>query len=199
MITFAVEPHLKPIPFRDINVGNTKQAFKSLAQADVEASNTIEGLHCSGMNGFLYAVHMAYDYHRPLILSPDDVWLATTQALASVINARAEELRTRFVKHEGKALIRVRRDEFIKGDPDNDWPGCFREFSESIAEYVGDFQKTMVAGFTTTTMTTKAVSQIVLMDALKSYFNYEVMTRCGMVRALYFTVRFLRCGCCVLE
>jgi hypothetical protein len=73
------------------------------------------------LHPFLAAVHLAFDQHYPLILSPDAVWLCITQGLALHINAHAEELRHHFVKHQGKETLVVRRDDFIKGSPDNNW------------------------------------------------------------------------------
>jgi hypothetical protein len=132
-------------------------------------------------NGLLRAAHAAYDRHFPLVLSPDDVWLAIVQGFANHVNAHAERLRGRFVAHEGQKVLSVRRDGFVKGRADNDWPGVFAEFSAQIASHVGEARRRMVvADFSTTTAASRAASEIVLMDAMKAYFGYEVRTCCGI-------------------
>jgi hypothetical protein len=65
------------------------------------------------------ALHRAFTQHRPLCLSPDMVWLLLCQGAAHHINLHAEELRDRFVGHQGRARIVVRRDDFVKGSPKN--------------------------------------------------------------------------------
>lgn len=63
--------------------------------------------------------------HYPLVLDPDVIWLTIAQGLANHINVNAEKLRRRFVAHDGKKKIIVRRDSFLRGSPENDWPGAF--------------------------------------------------------------------------
>src|SRR5882757_5258109 len=73
----------------------------------------------SGAHPFVAAVGIAFDRHYPLVLSPDDLWLCLSQGFALHVSENAEALRGRFVQHAGKAKIVVRRDEFLKGSPDN--------------------------------------------------------------------------------
>lgn len=129
---------------------------------------------------FLESVLTAFDNHYPLVLSPDTIWLTLAQGFATHVNLNAEALRKHFVKHEGKVTLKVIRDEFIKGSKDNDWTSVFGEFSEQIAGYVGKKRDLVVSDFSTTTVIEKAASEIVLMDAMSSYFKYEVLTRCGI-------------------
>ena len=48
------------------------------------------------------ALHRAFGDHRPVCLSPDMVWLLVAQGAANHVNAHAEALRPRFVRHRGK-------------------------------------------------------------------------------------------------
>ncbi|MDI1449994.1 DUF4419 domain-containing protein [Polyangium sp. 6x1] len=129
---------------------------------------------------FLLAVHEAFAQHYPLVLSPDDVWLCIAQGFGMHVNVYAEELRGRFVKHEGKVKIVVRRDGFVRGSPENDWPGCFAEFSDRIAEHVGKVRDLVVADFSTTGPVERAASEVVLMSAMRAYFSFELLTMCGI-------------------
>lgn len=126
------------------------------------------------------ALHAGFAYHYPVCLSPDILWLTITQGLAIHINQNAERLRSKLVSHEGQLTLKVRRDDFIKGSPENPWPEVFSAFSEQIHDHIGDAHDLIVADFSTTGPAEKAASEIVLLDSMQSYFTYELSTRCGI-------------------
>ncbi|APU88843.1 conserved hypothetical protein [Virus Rctr197k] len=125
------------------------------------------------------AVSIAYNRHYPLALSPDAIWTTIAQGLAKHIELNAEELRHHFVQHEGKKYLEIERNEFVKGNPTNDWPGAFAEFSEKIGAHIGKKKDLIVSSFTTTTPVARAASELVLMYTMKSYFRYGMRTMCG--------------------
>lgn len=127
------------------------------------------------------AIHLAFNDHRPLVLSPDILWLLVAQGFAHHVNANAEELRDQFVKHPGKVVIAVRRDDFIKGSPENPWTEVFDEFTGQIREHVGAAtHDLLLPAFSTTGIAEMAAAQVVLMDAMQSFFSYEFHTMCGI-------------------
>lgn len=126
------------------------------------------------------ALHGAYCGHRPVCLSPDIIWLTITQGLARHINENAERLRRQFVTHDGKLTIQVRRDDFVKGSPENPWVEVFTEFSEEIRNHAGPAYELIVADFSTTGPVERAASEVVLLDSMQSFFNYELNTACGI-------------------
>lgn len=129
----------------------------------------------------MQAVHLAFARHYPLVLTPDVIWLTIAQGLAVHINKNAEKLRKKFVAHEGKLVLDVRRDGFVRGAPDNDWPNVFAEFSSKIKEHIGETTHArVVSDFTTTGPIERAASEIVLMDAMQAYFEYLFRTMCGI-------------------
>jgi hypothetical protein len=130
---------------------------------------------------FVAAVHRAFCDHRPLVLSPDMIWLLIAQGLANHVNAHAEELRPRLVCHQGKMWLAVRRDDFVKGSPENPWPEVFGEFTAAIRRHIGEqTHDLLVPDFTTTGPVEKAAAQIVVLDAMQHYFSYEFITLCGI-------------------
>ena len=132
-------------------------------------------------NSFVGAVHAAYHSHYPLVLSPDMIWQCVAQGFAIHVNKNAEKLRHLFVAHEGKKKIVVRRDEFVKGSPDNDWEGALGDFSEEIRKNVGnEIHGILTPEFSTTGPVERAAAQVVMMDAFKEYFEYMCMTMCGI-------------------
>ena len=132
---------------------------------------------------FVAAVHTAYAEHYPLTISPDMIWLLITQGFAMHINQHPEEMRRYFVDFQGKKNLDIRRDDFVKGSPDNDWEGAFNEFSQLIEQNTGKGLLDLVTSeFSTTTPVEKAAFQVTLMDAMKNYFSYSSTTMCGIPR-----------------
>jgi hypothetical protein len=131
-------------------------------------------------HGLIRAVHTAYALHYPLVLSPDTVWLAIAQGFAAHANVHTERLRSKFVRHTGRAPIDVQRDDFVKGSPENRWPEVFSVFSDAVAGHIGRQRDLVVCDFSTTGPCERAASEIVLLDAMQSYFKYGVFTRCGI-------------------
>lgn len=159
------------------------QAIAARVQGKSEAcAANLDHLVAAKAHPFVQAVHEAFDKHLPLTLSPDDVWLCLAQAFALHVDANAERLRDRFVRHEGKAELTVIRNGFVKGSPDNDWPGVFGEFSDAIAKHIGKQRDLVVADFSTTGVVERAASEVVLMSAMRHYFDYTLLTRCGIPR-----------------
>lgn len=129
---------------------------------------------------FVHAAHLAFAEHRPLSLGPEQVWLLLAQGFANHINEHAESLRTLFVEHEGKKKLVVRRDDFVLDAPDNPWHEVIDAFCEQVKGHVHKRYDLMVSDFSTTTPTTRTASCVTMMDALQSYFEYELRTLCGI-------------------
>ena len=183
-VTFTVddvEPGTTALPLRP-----TKAAIEAILSAP---NSPLESwtrdtpsviLARSDVNPFLSAVTTAYHNHFPLTLSPDMVWLQVLGGLASHVNANGEALRHHFVAHKGKKLIEIRRDEFRRGNPDNDWEGAFAEFSAKMRPHIGAANHDLIAsGFSTTGPVESAAMNVALMDAMQSYFVYGMTTSCG--------------------
>lgn len=179
MTTFAVADVSHSVNrLRSITVD---ESIKIRLNRKFEASSSnVPSLVRSSVHGFVDAVHAAFDNHHPLILSPDDIWLCLIQGFAMHVNANAETLRSKFVQHEGKKELCVRRDDFVKGSDSNDWPGMFSMLADKIAEHTEKTRSLIVADFSTTGIVERAASEIVLFDSMRSFFNYRLMTACGI-------------------
>lgn len=196
MRTFAVSdvPHaIEPLPTLD-----PRRAIEALAGGPLEAvwrpSSPLARVWTSRpavddhrwsakeapYHGLVAAVHAAFDQHRPLVLTPDVVWLAVAQGFAAHVVARAETLRSHIVAHTGRNVIAVRRDDFAKGSPDNAWPEVFAAMSSEVAAQTGELHGLVVADFSTTDATARAASEIALLSAAQPYFAYEFHSLCGI-------------------
>lgn len=127
------------------------------------------------------AAGLAYQLHRPLVLTPDIMWLLIAQGAAHHIRLNAEKLRKRFVRHDGVITLTVRRDDFVKGAPENPWENVFEEFVAQIGDHGTDEARgLLIPDFSTTGAPDRAAAGIVLMDAMQLYYRYELMTLCGI-------------------
>ena len=172
-VKIAVEP-VEEMP--------VKSAIQFILKKEVEScSNFSESIIPAPYHALVHASHMAYGSHRPLVLSPDILWLTIAQGVSNHINNNAELLRKKFVNFEGKQLIRILNNVLRKGVLENPWQDVFEQFSKEIMNRIGiDNHKNIVQTFTTTGLVEKAANEIVLMDAMKSYFDYRVRTLCGI-------------------
>lgn len=156
---------------------NAKKADRKIEDFAQSKDQLIE----TGFHPLMWAVHMAYAEHRPLVLSPDMIWLLITQGFAVHVTENAEELRSQFVDFEGKKVLFVKRDQFRKGSTNNAWEGVFPEFTAQMEQYVDKGLLDLVqAKFSTTGAIEKAAFEVTLMDAMSKYFVYSVGTTCGI-------------------
>ncbi|WP_354636239.1 DUF4419 domain-containing protein [Planktothricoides raciborskii] len=181
MITFSVDSVEKATsPER---MTNPKRAIEYRLKTPVESCSEYTGevVSCS-YHPFVNAVHDAYSRHYPLILSPDMFWLLFTQGLAYHINLNSEKMRHYFTdKKAGKEQIKVRRDNFVKGALENPWEEVFADFSQQIKSKIGaENHGNIVTNFSTTGKIEQAANEVVLMDAMQSYFEFLCTTWCGI-------------------
>ena len=130
---------------------------------------------------FVGASHEAYDKHRALILSPDILWNVIAQGLSTHINKNSEKMRSVFVNFDGKVEIEIRDASLVKGSHNNCWESVFHKFSSEIKKHIGEENhENLVVDFSTTTEKEKTVNEVLLMDSMKSFFDYTVTTMCGI-------------------
>ena len=123
----------------------------------------------------------AYAEHRPLVLSPDMVWLAVSQGFARYVNAHAEELRHQLVDHDGMMTLAVQSTTDLLSGQAN-WEQLMDGFAQQIDRYTKNgIGQTIAADFSTSGAIERIASRITLMDAVKSFFEYQVIyIACGI-------------------
>ncbi|WP_343522675.1 DUF4419 domain-containing protein [Pedobacter sp.] len=133
---------------------------------------------------FLTGLFNAYKDHRPVVLSPDMIWLLVSQGFARHIDNNREALRNKLVDFEGRKVLTVIANDIKLGNPHSNWEALFPQFNQQISLFTGKkFAENLMADFSTTTPTSKIASQITLMEGMKSYFVYQViLVGCGIPR-----------------
>jgi hypothetical protein len=128
-------------------------------------------------NGFVNTVMSAYSQHHALIIRPDDVWLAIVSQFSFYINGNAELLRANFVAHEGKRELVIDADTL-------DFALVCRQMGELIHKNVVDptLRDWILLNFSTTTAADTTIGSMLMMAAMKKYFDYRITISCGIPR-----------------
>lgn len=155
-----------------------KILFDSQIIAMGEAPDTLAYL---GFHPFLQGMYEAYSQHRPFVLSPDMINLLICQAFSKHVNVNSEALRDKFTKSPDKIALTVVSEADLLRDS-VDWSVLFDGFAEQIANHAGKkLVDAMTNNFSTTQQAERIASQITLMDATKSYFDfYVIYAVCGI-------------------
>ena len=139
-----------------------------------EAANRLTFVH-----PLIEAVHLAFSSHRPLVLSPDSIWLTIVQGFGHHVHQNTEALRDRIVQHEGQKELRVVTESL---HPDR-WPELISQFSTQIRQNSDPvLYETLLCDFSTTTPSIRTAYEVALMDAYSRYFKYEISCVCGIPR-----------------
>ena len=193
-VTFVVDENLSPVEnynvekyqetgskalkgiFRDEGVPGDTHAMIAKSFSDDERFYTF-----TGKDVFFKTIVRAYAEHRPLVFSPDMIWVLISQGFARYVNAHPEELRDQLVNHSEKMDLVVQSDKDLLSE-DADWEKMMGDFTAQINKNTkGDIAKTITADFSTTGITERITSQITLMETMKSYFDYVVhYIACGI-------------------
>ncbi len=126
------------------------------------------------------AVHLAFSEHRPLILTPDAIWITIAQGLANHVHNHAEHLRDRLVSHEGTKDITIEVEGFVDGAPENPWQLMFPMFAEEIEARAPKSFQWLEADFSTSGPLELLVSRLVMMDVFQPFYNYRSVCVCGI-------------------
>lgn len=123
----------------------------------------------------------AYADHRPLILSPDMIWLVLFQAFSHHISIEPEKYRDRFVSHKGKKDIMIVTDQNLLSE-NADWESVINSFIEKILQDTkGKHVKKFIQDFTTTGKVERIATQMTVMDVVKAYYIYtSCFVACGI-------------------
>ncbi|KAJ7644700.1 hypothetical protein FB45DRAFT_784692 [Roridomyces roridus] len=133
-------------------------------------------------NGFVTTIISAYNTHHNLVIRPDDVWINILTQFNFYVNANAELLRANFVAHDGKKELRI----FTRDKREAmDFADLSRQMVGKLEENIIDptLRAWVLPSFSTTMLKDKTVGAIVMMSALKAYFQYVFESSiCGIPR-----------------
>lgn len=130
-------------------------------------------------NGFIQTIQQSYDDHRPLVLSPDVIWLAITQGVSIHINQNFKTLEKTIFKGEKPKKLIVRNDSLQYGA--KHWEKLIATLANDASQYTNnDYYSFFVPKFSTTNKTNTTAYQITLLNSYKKAFTYVGESGCGI-------------------
>jgi hypothetical protein len=132
-----------------------------------------------GVHPLLDAVARAFVDHRPLVLSPDAVWLTIAQGVAQHVRLNAEELRPKLVEHASREALTLSVPS-LPTDADT-WHELIEKLGKEVASRAAGADL-FECDFTTSTSVERTAGRIVLLDGYSPYFSYWLMCVCGIPR-----------------
>jgi hypothetical protein len=200
-ITFVVDKDL-PLPKSHLSVNSDKVVARESmvemgfphtdARTNIVDKSFNDSMSYMGPTTMFQFFTDAYANHRPIVLSPDDIWLLISQGVALHINRNAESLRDKLVYHKDQITLTVKTDQMLLGkddigaNPDTvqpvDWTLIFDDFVRQMKQNTkGDIVSELCADFSTTTVNSRIASQITVMNAMQPFFKYVVVNCiCGI-------------------
>jgi len=164
------DPHRHIKTFIECKVGGTNTINFDASKYYVD-SPTPESLN----NGFFSAIFRAWCNHEHLTLSPDNFWYQIIQEVATHINKNSEKFKSMFTDSVDKEEIIVD----ITGKTFDDGIDFIVEQLDILVKDK-NIVKLFTVPFSTTTPLIKTCYGVVLMNAMKSYFKYEMTSNCGI-------------------
>ena len=124
-------------------------------------------------------IHEAYRSHRPLVLSPEAIWLTISQGVSIHIDMKIDSLEHIIFEKNKPSSISLRNDELTKGSAD--WQKLIRGMSEKVQEYAkDDVYNFFVPHFSTTQPAHQVAFELSLLNSFKKIFKYNAYTLCGI-------------------
>ena len=126
-----------------------------------------------GYNPFFFGLCEAYANHRPVVLSPDVIWVLISQGFANHINSNSRHFRNQIVDFDDRKELEIE----VVGEPEKtDWYNVFESFYSGLSQDVKDnLAETLLCDFSTSTNVDRLVSQATVMETVKSYYDFIVI------------------------
>lgn len=176
------------------NVANVRQAKEPLTTSDAKLifENKVERpvsymprehdsmqLVAAPNNVLIQTLQLAFDEHRPLILTPDVIWLTICQGISIHINQHYDSLQSTLFKKDRPTELVVRNDS-LKSD-ERSWANLISSLSERAAKHINEnYYHFFVPDFSTSNHITKTAYEVTLMHTFKQAFTYVGESGCGI-------------------
>lgn len=126
-------------------------------------------------NNFINAFLNAYNYHKNIIIRPDDIKLQLLMIISICVNNNPNKFRSYFTDTTEQKELKIRNNSF------NADYFC-KIFTELLEENIKDkeFAQHYTSQFSTTNQIIQTVNNITLMNTLKEYFSFTMVCECGI-------------------
>jgi hypothetical protein len=130
-------------------------------------------------NQFVSAALQAFDSHHGFVLAPQHIFLTVLQQVSWHVNQNSEQLRSQFVKFEGKKQLTAQ----VPPSPSvEDWARFTQNLRQQISEATVEdtYALFSLEEFSTISVAEKVAGDITLMDVCQKYFDFYCTTSCGI-------------------
>ena len=131
-----------------------------------------------GLTNIGLIISQAYNEHKNLRFTPDDVWVSILSAFSKYVNLNSEVIRNLLVDFPDK------KDLWITIDPheEEDHEMQVERFNNLVKCNIKDPElvNVLIPQFSTTTDQSKFAFSIISMSTFNKYFDYKCMIRCGI-------------------
>lgn len=164
----------------------TLGAIQRLVGGPIEAACDYTDDCCDDVttNPFVTAVKLAHDQHRPLVLSPDTIWLTICQQLSMHIEENWSDVAPVVLEaHDNRAqLIDVSTEEFPFGSAENPWDELVSEAAEKAHSYSSAVMKDLFClSFSTTEKPQRVALDVAFLSAVNNALPiYDRFAICGI-------------------
>ncbi len=94
---------------KSVDVYNYKK--HEILQTSKQSSKNVKEIRCGNNNGLISSHLTAYNSHIPLIVKPDDIWIACMVAFGKYVDAHPKQMQKYFASDEEKAEIEQKEAE----------------------------------------------------------------------------------------
>jgi hypothetical protein len=130
-------------------------------------------------NGLIHTLQYCYDQHRPLVLSPDVIWLAIIQGVSIHVNKNFTKLEKKLFKENKPKTLIARNDSLSFGA--EHWENLINQLAQETKSYTNeDYYSFFVPKFSTTSQIQTTAFQITLLNTYKKAFAYVGESGCGI-------------------
>lgn len=130
-------------------------------------------------NALIQTLQECYDEHRPLILSPDVIWLTICQGVSIHVNKNYTSLSNVIFKSKKPSTLKIRNDKL--NEDENQWKQVIEALALETQKYTkADYYSFFVPKFTTTSAIEKTAYEITLLETYKKSFQYVTESGCGI-------------------
>ena len=166
--------------------GEAVSSFKVLSSSYGESmpivlKGTVGGGALTQKHHFLGAAGWAFCNHYGFTIAPQQLFLLIVQAIAFHASTNSEALRYEFVKHAGKIDLKVHTLNWDHSP--QEWADLVASFDAQIAAKTVQSTHSLFSttnAFSTATPAEAIAGHIALMDVCKAYFNYRLVSYCGI-------------------
>lgn len=174
-----IKENFDRMPSECTGLGTVQESYTFVLNDALSVINKEDEKRFSFPNKLFEAFASAWGNHWSLRLRPDDLWTMVGVLVSRILENNHEELRSNFVDHDGKAQLTVFMDG-LENHPYKHEYAIDKLYWSINSKVKSELPLLLLNNFTTTDITSKAVSQLLTMSSFRHYFQYGWSFTCGI-------------------